>query len=155
SRACVKRRRFADYFLKKGLQMDWTLRFAREPDIPAIQKLIPLSVRALQASYYSSAQMETALGPIFGVDKQLISDGTYYVADLAGGIIGCGGWSKRRAISGSDQCRSPEDMQELNPHSDPARIRAFFVHPDWARRGIGRAILQACEAAAIAAGFTK
>lgn len=132
--------------------MNWTLRLAREDDIPAIEKLIPLSVRSLQAAYYSPAQMEAALGPVFGVDRQLILDGTYFAADLQGRIIGCGGWSKRRSLFGGSAGRKADEGQ-LNPAHDPARIRAFFVHPDFARRGIGWAILTACEAAIIVAGF--
>ena len=135
--------------------MDWTLRLADENDVPSLEKLIPLSVRALQSPYYSAAQMEAALGPVFGVDRQLIKDGTYFVVEQAGQIIGCGGWSKRRASFGSDQHQNPADSEQLNPKQDAARIRAFFVHPDWARRGIGRSILFACEAAARAAGFTR
>src|ERR1700677_1328376 len=135
--------------------MDWTLRLADKKDIPAMQKLIPLSVRVLQAPYYSAAQMEAALGPVFGVDRQLISDGTYFVAEQSGQVVGCGGWSKRRAVFGSDQHRNTDDTGELYPARDAARPRAFFVHPDWARRGIGRGILLACESAARAAGFTR
>ena len=135
--------------------MDWTLRVAGENDVPAIEKLIPLSVRALQAPYYSAAQMDAALGPVFGVDRQLIRDGTFFVVELRGQIIGCGGWSKRRAVFGGDRHRSHDDSDQLNPKQDLARIRAFFVHPVWARRGIGRGILLACEAAARAAGFTR
>ncbi len=132
--------------------MNCTLRLAREDDIPAIEKLIPLSVRSLQASYYSSAQMEAALGPVFGVDRQLILDGTYFAADLEGKIVGCGGWSKRRSLFGGSAGRKGDEGR-LDPMRDPARIRAFFVHPDFARRGIGRAILAACETAIVAAGF--
>jgi GNAT superfamily N-acetyltransferase len=130
----------------------WTPRLATDADIPALEALIPLSVRALQSAHYSSAQMEAALGPVFGVDRQLIRDGTYFVVEYAGQIIGCGGWSKRKTLYGGDRDRAGEDA-ELNPQVDPARIRAFFVHPDWARRGIGRSILLHCETAAIAAGF--
>jgi GNAT superfamily N-acetyltransferase len=134
--------------------MNWTLRLAWEDDIPAIEKLIPLSVRSLQAAYYSPAQMEAALGPVFDVDRQLILDGTYFAADLQGRIIGCGGWSKRRSLFGGSKGRKADEGQ-LDPVSDPARIRAFFVHPDFARQGIGRAILRACEEAIITAGFQK
>ena len=129
----------------------FSIRLAREDDIPALEVLIPLSVRVLQAPYYSSAQMEAALGPIFAVDRQLISDGTYFVVEHSGQIVGCGGWSRHSAVCG-DGCAHPEDSA-LDPAHDPARIRAFFVHPDWARRGIGRSILSACESALCAAGF--
>src|SRR4051812_1071548 len=132
--------------------MNWQLRPARKEDISALEELIPISVRRLQAAHYSDAQMEAALGPVFGVDQQLIRDGTYFVVEDAGQIVGCGGWSKRKTLYGGDRDRAGEDA-ELNPQLDPARIRAFFVHPDWARRGIGRSILMRCEAAAIQAGF--
>jgi GNAT superfamily N-acetyltransferase len=128
------------------------IRLATMDDVRALEVLIPLSVRCLQAPYYSAAQMEAALGPVFGVDRQLISDGTYFAAEHSGGAIGCGGWSRRRAVFGGDGARVGEDTA-LDPAQDPARIRAFFVHPDWARRGIGRAILIACETAIRGAGF--
>lgn len=130
----------------------FSIRLAREADIPAMERLIPVSVRALQASFYSPAQMEAALGPVFGVDRQLISDETYYVVEDGEQMIGCGGWSRRRAVFGGDRERVGEDAA-LDPAHDPARIRAFFVHPDWARRGLGRLLLAQCEAAIRAAGF--
>ena len=132
--------------------MSRTLRLARMDDVPVLEELIPLSVRALQAAHYSPAQMDAALGPVFGVDRQLIADGTYFVVEEAGRIVGCGGWSRRKAVFGGDRARSGED-ELIDPARDPARIRAFFVHPDFARRGIGRAILAACEEAVLAAGF--
>ena len=125
---------------------NWTLRLAREGDIPALEELIPLSARSLLAQHYSPAQIEAAFGPIFGVDRQLIEDGTYFVAAQNGQILGCGGWSRRRSLFGSDKGRKTED-NPLDPECDPARIRAFFVHPSWARQGIGRGILLACEKA--------
>jgi len=132
--------------------IDWQLRLAREDDVPALEALIPVSVRALQAPWYSPAQMEAALGPIFGVDRQLIRDGTYFVAEHGGAIIGCGGWSRRRSLYGGDSGRAGEDGL-LDPQRDAARVRAFFVHPAWARRGIGRSIMAACDRAIIEAGF--
>jgi N-acetylglutamate synthase-like GNAT family acetyltransferase len=134
--------------------MDWKPRRAQESDIPALEELIPLSVRGLQAAYYSAAQMEAAIGPVFGVDRQLIRDGTYFVVEDEGRIVGCGGWSKRKTLYGGDRGRIGED-EELDPKQDAARVRAFFVHPKWARRGIGRSILAACEQAAVAAGFRR
>lgn len=131
---------------------DWNLRLARMDDVPVLEELIPLSVRALQAAHYSPAQMEAALGPVFGVDRQLIADGTYFVAEHDGQIIGCGGWSRRKAVFGGDRARLGADAL-IDPAREPARIRAFFIHPDWARRGIGKAILAACESAVIAAKF--
>jgi GNAT superfamily N-acetyltransferase len=134
---------------------NWQLRLARETDIPALEQLIPLSVRTLQAAYYSAAQMEAALGPVFGVDRQLIRDETYFVAENCGQIAGCGGWSKRKSLFGSDGGRDESQNPLLDPAGDPARIRAFFVHPDHARRGIGRAILRACETGILQAGFRR
>ncbi len=130
----------------------FSIRLAREHDITALEVLIPLSVRVLQAPFYTSAQMEAALGPVFGVDRQLISDGTYFIVEYSGHVVGCGGWSRRSAVFGGDRARPAEDAA-LDPAREPARIRAFFVHPDWARRGIGRSILSACESAICAAGF--
>jgi GNAT superfamily N-acetyltransferase len=135
--------------------MNWPLRLAGEEDIPAIEALIPVSARALQAPYYSSAQMDAAIGPVFGVDRQLIRDGTYFAVEHEGTLIGCGGWSKRRAVYGGDRHHGQNDIDELDPAKEPARIRAFFVHPDFARRGIGRSVLLACEDTARAAGFNR
>lgn len=132
--------------------MNWTLRLATLDDVPVLEQLIPLSVRVLQAPYYSAAQMAAAMGPVFGVDRQLISDGTYFVVENEGAIIGCGGWSRRESLFGGDTARSGEDAM-LDPATAPARIRAFFIHPDWSRRGIGRFILTACESAIVTAGF--
>lgn len=130
----------------------WPLRLACESDVPTLEALIPLSVRSLQAPYYSQAQMEAALGPIFGVDQQLIRDGTYFVAERDGVITGCGGWSRRHSLYGSDAGRADEDAL-LDPERDAARVRAFFVHPEWVRRGIGRSIMVACERAIAEARF--
>jgi GNAT superfamily N-acetyltransferase len=145
------------------------LRLAVPADIPVLRELIDASVRGLQAEDYTAAQIEGALKTVFGVDSQLIADGTYIVAEapLDGVertdannvktktvIAGCGGWSKRKTLYGSDQWTGRED-ELLDPRRDAAKIRAFFIHPDWARRGIGSMILEACEAAAKAAGFTR
>ena len=134
------------------MKCELNVRLARDTDIPAIENLIPLSVRGLQFPYYSAAQMETAIGSVFGVDRQLIQDGTYFVVECEGALVGCGGWSKRKTLFGSDHQTNRDDT-ELNPTSDSARIRAFFVHPDWARHGLGRAILEQCEKAIRDAGF--
>jgi predicted N-acetyltransferase YhbS len=131
---------------------EWPLRLACDADVPALEALIPRSVRALQAPWYSTAQMQAALGKVFGVDRQLIRDGTYFVAEHEGTVVGCGGWSRRRSLYGSDNHRTGED-ELLDPARDAARIRAFFVHPDYARRGIARSIMTACERAIIEAGF--
>jgi N-acetylglutamate synthase-like GNAT family acetyltransferase len=133
---------------------DFRLRVAREEDVPALEALIELSVRELLSRHYSSAQLEVALGPVFGVDSQLIRDGTYFIVEHGADIVGCGGWSKRRAVYGGDRGREGEDA-ELDPFCDAARVRAFFVHPQWERRGIGRRLLAASEQAIRAAGFTR
>jgi len=129
------------------------LRIAREDDIAAVTVLIPLSVRALQAAHYSPEQMDAALGPVFGVDRELIRDGTYFVVEQDETLVGCGGWSKRQSLFGGDAGRTAGNSALLDPERDPARIRAFFVHPDWARRGIGRQIMNACERAIAKARF--
>ncbi len=131
------------------------VRPARPDDIPALAELIPLSVRALSAGYYPPAQIESALAHVFGVDSQLIADGTYFVAEAEGRLVGCGGWSRRQTLYGGDHTKHEESEALLDPATDAARIRAFFVHPDWARRGIGRRLLHACEEAARRAGFTR
>lgn len=126
-------------------------------DIPRLREVIEASVRGLQASDYSAAQIEGALQSVYGVDSQLIADGTYFVAetqDENAEIVACGGWSKRKTLYGGDQYVAREDSL-LDPSRDAAKIRAFFVHPEWARRGLGSMILDACEKAAIAAGFTR
>ena len=134
------------------------IRLAIAADVPALTELIELSVCLLQAGDYTQAQIDGALGTLLGVDTQLIADGTYFVVEVPGEtgmtIAGCGGWSKRKTLFGSDR-RSGREDELLDPRRDNARIRAFFVHPDWARRGIGTKILETCEAAAAEAGFTS
>jgi GNAT superfamily N-acetyltransferase len=139
-----------------------------------LRRLIEASVRKLQAEDYTPAQMEGALESVFGVDSKLIEDGTYLVAEariadalahaqkISEGrnsgsewvIAGCGGWSKRKTLYGSDHWTGREDTF-LDPTCDAAKIRAFFIHPAWARRGVGSRILEACEVAAREAGFTS
>ncbi len=132
-----------------------SVRLAKDADLPALEALIPLSVHALQSDHYSLEQRLAALGPVFGVDRQLIRDGTYFVVDDAQGLpIACGGWSRRHALFGSDQGRAG-DQRLLDPQRDAARVRAFFVHPEWTRRGIARRILATCEAAIVGAGFRR
>lgn len=130
------------------------VRLARPTDIPTLEKLIPASARALSQSYYSDLQIEAAVRHVFGVDSQLIADGTYFVATDDGTIVGCGGWSFRRTLYGGDQ-RPMGTGAVLDPATDAARIRAFFIASSHARRGVGAKILAACEAAAIAGGFTR
>lgn len=139
--------------------MEFRLRKATSADIPVLRQLIEASVRGLQAKDYSPTQIELALKTVYGVDSQLIADGTYFVveahaADSRTTIVGCGGWSRRKTLYGGDQFAGREDSL-LDPVRDAAKIRAFFVHPDWARRGIGTMILRACEEAAVEAGFKR
>jgi GNAT superfamily N-acetyltransferase len=148
------------------------IRLATAADVPAIAALIPISARALSRGFYTEAQTEAAIRHVFGPDTRLITDGTYFVgvdanivaqaatkgaarsAGAAGTVIACGGWSKRKTLYGGDQVKAADDPL-LDPAVDAARIRAFFVHPDFARRGIGKAILDACLSAARAAGFRR
>ncbi len=147
------------------------IRKAKVADVPVLARLIEASVRELQAGDYTPAQMEGALESVFGVDSQLIDDGTYLIAEARTidavvdtakttqgqnewVIAGCGGWSKRRTLYGSDHWTGREDTL-LDSASDAAKIRAFFIHPAWARRGVGSKILEACESAAREAGFTS
>src|ERR1700678_2531335 len=127
-------------------------------DVPALQDLIRQSVLGLQAGDYTPEQLELALERVFGVDTQLVEDGTYFVAeakvDEGQALAGCGGWSKRKTLYGSDHCAGREDAL-LDPQREAAKIRAFFVHPAWARRGGGSRMLEVCEAAAAAAGFRR
>jgi GNAT superfamily N-acetyltransferase len=157
--------------------MDIRIRQAVPADVPGLRLLIEASVRELQAEDYTLAQMEGALDSVFGVDSKLIEDGTYLVAEATEAktvdalsdaqkttegknsgsewvIAGCGGWSKRKTLYGSDHWTAREDTL-LDPKRDAAKIRAFFIHPAWARRGVGTKILEACEAAAREAGFTS
>ena len=132
----------------------FTIRLAKNVDIPTLEQLIKESVRVLQAPDYSVEQRETALRMVYGVDTQLIHDGTYFAVEAEGAVVGCGGWSRRKTLYGGDHHASREDAL-LNLKTDAARIRAFFVRPGWERRGIGSAILQASEAAAAAEGFRR
>src|SRR5438309_4609660 len=151
------------------MQANIHLRLAVPEDVPVLRELILASVRGLQTQDYTQAQIEGALKTVFGVDSQLITDGTYIVGqaepaaiELTGAksaqhelmIVGCGGWSKRKTLYGSDHWTGREDAL-LDPLRDAAKIRAFFIHPDWARRGVGSMILKACEDAARSAGFTR
>ncbi len=128
------------------------IRLATPDDVSSVAALISESVRGLSDPYYSARQIESGLAYIFGPDTQLIRDGTYFVVESGDRIVGSGGWSRRRTLYGGDQSKSGEDPL-LDPAKEPARIRAFFVHPLWARRGIGRRLLNACVEAARAAGF--
>ena len=135
------------------------IRKAIAADVPRLREVIEASVRGLQGGDYSPAQIEGALQSVYGVDTQLIADGTYLAAEVLDSqgkpeIVGCGGWSKRKTLYGGDQYAGREDLL-LDPAQHAAKIRAFFIHPKWARRGIGSLILEACENAVLEAGFTR
>jgi len=119
-----------------------------------IKQLIAESARVLSRKHYNDAQIEAAIASVFGVDTDLIEDGTYFVAEDAGVMVGCGGWSRRKTLFGGDQFQS-RDAGYLEPDHEPAKIRAFFIHPDYARKGIARAILARCEDEARAHGFSE
>ena len=143
------------------MPQDFCIRPAVSADLPVLRVLIDSSVRRLQAQDYTPAQMEGALTTVFGVDTQLIADGTYLVVECCPAesparplIVACGGWSKRKTLYGADQWTDRQD-DLLDARRDAAKIRAFFIHPDWARRGIGTLLLDACENAARAAGFSR
>jgi GNAT superfamily N-acetyltransferase len=139
----------------------YKLRIATIDDIRALHALIEASVRRLQVHDYTAAQMDGALGTVLGVDTQLIRDRTYFIAEAVFGdaaaekrLAGCGGWSKRKTLFGAD--RGPgREPDLLDPATDPAKIRAIFVHPDFARQGLGSLILAHVEAEAAAAGFRR
>ena len=128
------------------------LRPATLDDIPVLAALIAESARALAFADYSQEQIEAALEGTWGVDTQLIRDGTYFAAEAGSQIVGCGGWSFRQTLFGGDALENREPTR-LNPRRDSARIRAFFVRPDWARQGIGSALLERCEQEARQHGF--
>ena len=135
--------------------MEFALREARPRDVDEISALIAASVRGLAVGIYDDRQIELSITSVFGVDHQLIEDGTYFVAESGGRIVGCGGWSKRKTLFGSSVYIKSRDPELLDPSVDAAKIRAFFIHPSAARKGIGRAILEKCEAEALATGFRK
>jgi GNAT superfamily N-acetyltransferase len=141
-----------------NLTSNISLRLATEADVPALHALIEASVRGLQKNDYAPEQIDGALGTLLGLDTQLVADRTYFVAEARAAcariIVGCGGWSRRKTLFGSDHALIREN-EFLNSATEAAKIRAFFIHPDWARRGIGSKILETCESAARAAGFSR
>jgi GNAT superfamily N-acetyltransferase len=137
------------------MSTEFHIRPATLDDVPRLQVLIPLSVRNLRTGY-SSEQVEAALGNALGVDTQLVRDGTYFVVEAGSELVGCGGWSRRQTLYGSDHVHATvKDDSWLDPERDAARVRAFFVHPNWARRGIGSLILRTCEKEAARFGFSR
>lgn len=131
---------------------DRTVRLATGDDIPALRRLMDDAVRTLSHGYYSPEQTDAALRHVFGPDTQLIADRTYYMVDVDGALAAAGGWSQRRTLYGGDQMKERSDPM-LDPATEPARIRAFYVHPAHARQGLGRLLFRTCAAAARRAGF--
>lgn len=136
--------------------MSFKLRKANFDDQTEIEKLIAESVRGLSSEDYDKRQIELSIKTVFGVDTELISDETYFVVEAEDGkIVGCGGWSKRKTLYGASVYSHSRDSELLDPKIDAAKIRAFFIHPDFARKGIGKAILERCEREVKAHGFTS
>jgi GNAT superfamily N-acetyltransferase len=132
--------------------MDYVVRKATLEDRDAITELIAESARHLSREEYSDKQIEAAVASVFGVDTDLINDGTYFVADKDGTLIGCGGWSRRKTLYGGDQF-ADRNTGYLDSENEPGKIRAFFVHPQHARKGVAREILSVCEREALDHGF--
>jgi len=130
-----------------------TSRLAGPDDIPALQAVMAAAIGELQKGFLSPAQIESSR-MIMGLDSQLVADGTYFVIEDGERIAGCGGWSRRATLYGGDHTPGREPAL-LDPAADAARVRAMYTHPDFARRGVGRLILELCEAAAKAEGFTR
>ena len=130
-----------------------SIRAAVLRDVPTIERLIDASIQGLGTPYYSDAQIASSLRFVFGADSTMIEDGTYIVVESEGMMIGAGGWSFRRTPFGGDQATPVRNADHRQPGKDPAVIRAMFVHPDWARQGIGRLIIETCEMLAHDAGY--
>lgn len=137
-----------------GWLVQYSIQLATEKNAGDITSLIQLSARQLGRSDYSSAQIEAALSSAWGLDSQLISDKTYYLIMAGRTLAGCGGWSFRRTLFGSDS-RGDRDSSRLDPAVDAAKIRAFFIHPNHARQGLGTQLLIHCERQAWDFGFTR
>ncbi|HJU82387.1 MAG TPA: GNAT family N-acetyltransferase [Acidimicrobiia bacterium] len=128
------------------------IRQATADDVAVLVPLMEAAIVDLQKGYLDQAQIESSKA-IMGIDRQLIDDGTYFVVEIDGVVAGCGGWSRRATLYGGDHSAG-RDFALLDPTTDPARIRAMYTHPDFARRGVGRLVLETCEAAAATEGFT-
>jgi GNAT superfamily N-acetyltransferase len=133
--------------------LSFSHRLARRDDMPALQSVMDLAMRVLLPDYLSQDQAEASFA-IMGLDSQLIDDGTYFVVESDGRIAGCGGWSRRATLFGGDHSAG-RDTAVLDPARDAARIRAMYTDPQYARRGVGRRILELCERAAALGGFRR
>lgn len=130
-----------------------SFRQAKKSDIPSMEKLIEKSARGLSVGFYDEEQIESAIKYVFGIDSQLLEDETCFVGEIRGELIACGGWSKRKTLYGGDQFKKSTSDPLLDPKTEAARIRAFFVHPNYGRQGIGKMLLIECEQAAKKEGF--
>ena len=130
---------------------DFSHRLAVMADLPALKVLMTAAIRRLVGAYLDPARVEASF-EIMGVDTQLIEDGTYFAIEHRGRIVGCGGWSRRATLFGGDHF-AKRDGRLLDPQKEPARVRAMYTDPEYARRGIGRLVLSLCEAAAAREGF--
>lgn len=130
-----------------------TSRLAGLDDIPALQAVMAAAIGELQRGFLTPQQIESSR-MIMGLDSQLVADGTYFIVEADGEIAGCGGWSRRATLYGGDHTPGREPAL-LDPTTDAARVRAMYTHPGFARRGVGRLILELCEAAAKAEGFKR
>lgn len=131
-----------------------SIRVATRGDVPTLEEVLRASVLGLGSADYTPRQLASALAHMYGVDTRLIDDGTYFAVEQSGAIVACGGWSRRRTLFGGDRYADRSD-DRLDPATESARIRAFFVRPEAARRGIGRMLMEACEAAARSEGFRR
>ena len=129
------------------------VRKAVRADIAQLEALIDASIRELGSAYYEPNEIDESLVHVFGVDTTMIDDGSYFVVESDGRIVGAGGWSHRKTPFGGDQATPVRDAEHRIPGHDPAVIRAMFVHPEVARQGIGRLILHHCEQEAFSAGY--
>jgi GNAT superfamily N-acetyltransferase len=127
-------------------------RTAAPADLDRLRAVMDAAIGELQRGFLSPAQIESSRA-VMGLDRQLVIDGTYFIALIDDLIAGCGGWSRRATLYGGDHSAGLREPRLLDPAHEPARIRAMYTHPDHARRGVGRALLAQCEAAARAEGF--
>ena len=132
----------------------FAIRLAEASDTDAIASLMAASISELQRGFLTPSQI-AASASVMGLDRQLIADGTYYLTEQGDRLAGSGGWSKRATLYGGDHSMSLRDARLLDPATEPARIRAMYTHPDFARQGVGRLVLQRCDEAAAAAGFGR
>lgn len=132
--------------------MELQIRPATEADLPRLIAIMDAAITHLQAGFLDAAQIESSRA-VMGLDRQLVADGTYFVAELDGKIAGCGGWSRRATLYGGDHSEGLREPRLLDPAGEAARVRAMYTDPAFSRRGIGRALLESCEAAARAEGF--